>query len=125
MSAPASRRGFLCGLTTLPLIGGSVALIGSPSAVAEPVNSSLLDTYGTWLFYERRWLQFERYGVGGDQNHDGRFAILDRASGKAFDYVSMDNEAGRYHGREGEDPASSRAALILSAAGCDWRKGGL
>ena len=43
--APASRRGFLRGLTTLPLIGGGVALIGAPSAVAEPVTRSMLETY--------------------------------------------------------------------------------
>lgn len=125
MSRPASRRGFLSGLATLPLIGGSVALIGSPSAVAEPINDMLLETYDTWLFYERRWLQWERFGSRGTINPDERFAILDRATGRAFDYVSMANEAGRYHGREGENPASSRAALILSTAGCDWRKGGL
>lgn len=125
MTGPASRRSFLSGLATLPLIGGSVALIGSPSAVAEPVNDMLLETYDTWLFYERRWLQWERYGSRSEINPDDRFAILDRSTGRAFDYVSMINEAGRYHGREGESPASSRAALILSAAGCDWRKGRL
>lgn len=124
MTGPASRRGFLSGLVSLPLIGGGVTLIGRPSAVAEPVSSQLLDTYGTWLFYERRWLQFERYGAGGDLNRDGEFAILHKASGKAFDYVSLDNAAGRYHGND-EAPASARAALILSAAGCDWRRGDL
>lgn len=43
MSGPASRRGFLRGLTTLPLIGGGVTLIGRPAkavplfqAVAAP-----------------------------------------------------------------------------------------
>ncbi|UGB25573.1 hypothetical protein LPC10_22220 [Methylorubrum sp. B1-46] len=34
--APASRRGFLRGLTTLPLIGGGVTLIGSASAANVP-----------------------------------------------------------------------------------------
>ncbi|KQP53653.1 hypothetical protein ASF39_19920 [Methylobacterium sp. Leaf108] len=58
---PASRRGFPRGLTTLPLIGGSVALIVAPSAVAAPITDDLLDSYDAWLEYERRWLQWERH----------------------------------------------------------------
>lgn len=61
MSGPASRRGFLSGLATLPLIGGSVALIGSPSAVAEPLNQRLLDAYDEFLDGERRALKWERF----------------------------------------------------------------
>ena len=61
-----TRRGFLRGLTTLPLIGGGVTLIGNPTKAAEPVTSHLLDCYDTWLFYERRFLRFERFGPGGD-----------------------------------------------------------
>ena len=52
MTAPASRRGFLRGLTTLPLIGGSVALIGKPSAVAVPVSDELRTRYLGWLARE-------------------------------------------------------------------------
>lgn len=46
---PSSRRGFLRGLTRLPLIGGGVALIGAPTAVAEPLTPALLDSYEAWL----------------------------------------------------------------------------
>lgn len=57
-----SRRGFLRGLATLPLIGGSVTLIGSPSASAVPVTKALVDSYDAWLEYERRLLQWELCG---------------------------------------------------------------
>ncbi len=56
MSDPASRRGFLRSLTTLPLIGGGITLIGAPSAVAQPVTDGLLMAYNEWLFMERRML---------------------------------------------------------------------
>lgn len=120
MSRPDSRRGFLRGLTTLPLIGGSVALISTPSAVAEPVTRDMLDSYDAWLFYERRFFRFERYGTAdGDLGYDGRFVIADTVTGKNFDYVSLANAGGRFHGPD-TAPATSRAALVLSAVGCGW-----
>jgi hypothetical protein len=83
----------------------------------------LVDSYDAWLFYERRFLRFERYGPkGGDLSDDGRFVILDTATGQAFDWVYLSNAGGRFHGRE-EPAPSTRAAVVLSAAGCDWRDG--
>lgn len=38
----SSRRGSLRGLTSLPLIGGGVSLIGRPTAVAEPLTRAAL-----------------------------------------------------------------------------------
>ncbi len=67
----ADRRTFLRGLTSLPLIGGSVALIGAPSAVAEPATLPMLLQYANWLFYERRLLCREIGGAAGDW-HGGR-----------------------------------------------------
>ena len=37
------RRDFLRSLAALPLIGGSVALIGQPVAAATPVNLALAE----------------------------------------------------------------------------------
>lgn len=129
MSAPSDRRGFLRGLVSLPLIGGGVTLIGAPTAVAAPVTSDMLDSYDAWLFYKRRYLQFERYGrPEGDRACHGRFAIVDTQTGQRFDYVSIDNAGGHFHGSANPlvaPQASSRAALVLSTVGCDWREGGL
>lgn len=122
MTGPASRRGFLSGLTTLPLIGGSVALIGSPSAVAEPITHGLLENYDTWLECERRWLQWERYRTMPGVRVETPLSWAE--TGERFDYIHVANAAGHYHGGN-EAPASARAALVLTAVGCDWRKGGL
>jgi hypothetical protein len=81
-----------------------------------------LDSYDAWLFYERRFLRFERYGSanGADLGGDDRFAIMDKATGKAFDFVHVANAGGRFHG-PGDRQPSTRAAVVLSAVGCDWR----
>lgn len=124
MSGPSNRRGFLRGLTTLPLIGGAVTLIGAPSAVAEPLTPALLDSYDAWLFYERRYLRFQRYaGADKDLGYDRRFVIMDTETGKRFDWLAVDNAGGAFHNQH-PDP-TGRAALVLSAVGCDWRRGDL
>lgn len=98
-----ARRGFLRGLVTLPLIGGGVTLIGNPTAAAVPVTPELLDSYDAWLFYERRYLRFERFGRN------------------ASDWVLLDNPGAQFH--QSPDPLvapqpSTRAAAVLAAAGC-------
>lgn len=111
MTGPASRRGFLSGLVSLPLIGGGLTLIGNPSAVAEPASELLLREYANWLAYERYRAQVEAYGD-------------DRG-----DWYSLQGAAYRWHEQRGDRlnlivPPSTRAALVLSAVGCDWREGG-
>jgi len=129
MHDPNTRRGFLRGLASLPLIGGGVTLIGNPTRAAEPVTPGLLEAYDSWLFYERRFLRFERFGpiasrADKDDCHDPRFAFVDLSTGKAFDYVTLANAGGRYHGiGRGQPQPSTRAAVVLSAVGCNWREG--
>jgi hypothetical protein len=62
MHDPNTRRGFLRGLASLPLIGGGVTLIGNPTRAAEPVTLDLLDAYNERLFMERRMLCIEQWG---------------------------------------------------------------
>lgn len=125
MNSPANRRGFLRGLTTLPLIGGGVTLIGAPTAVAEPLTDELLDSYDAWLEYERRWLQWER---SRSRNWPTRFnlPLLMQINGedRPCDYVPAANGGAQFHGNN-EPPASSRAALVLSTVGCEWKGRGL
>ncbi|WP_157861950.1 hypothetical protein [Methylobacterium sp. Leaf361] len=128
MSGLASRRGFLRGLTTLPLIGGSVALIGAPSAVALPTSRELLDSYDAWLDMERRFLKWERFRSTElyDANPNCQCVWYDKVTGRRFDWVPLDNLGAGYH--MSDDPAkqpqpSSRAALVLSAVGCSWQGG--
>lgn len=116
-----SRRGFLRNLASLPLIGGGLTLIGSPTAAAVPVTPDLLDSYDAWLHFERRWLQFERFGAKGterDKLADG-WVFLNERTGRAYsDMVRCANGGGHYHGNVA--PASTRAAVVLSAVGCGW-----
>ena len=52
MSPALPRRGFLRGLASLPLIGGSVALIGQPTKAAGPVTQAMLADYADFLAIE-------------------------------------------------------------------------
>ncbi len=109
----ASRRGFLQGLAGLPLIGGGVTLIGAPTAAAAPVTDQLLDTYVEWLNGELVDLAVERLQGGWEDR---------RVHG---------TPAFRFHHpvRWGQprpatwQPASARAAVVLSAVGCVWEGG--
>lgn len=105
-----SRRGFLRGLTTLPLIGGGVTLIGAPTAVAEPISTHLLKQYETWLGVEQMRVARE---LGRSQHTSIAF------HGAAHDW-HFDRERLTY--RNGAP--STRAALVLATVGCDWREGG-
>ena len=120
---PMPRRGFLAGLARLPLIGGSVALLGRPSAVAEPVTRDMLFSYKDWLKYEHRMLCWElpRYdhekarmleSVGGSSGCPG---------GDWHFQWSLPGARGPAGWLDAPQP-STRAALVLSAVGCDWRR---
>ena len=117
------RRTFLRQLTTLPLIGGSVALIGSPQAVAEPVTTSLATAYKTWLQNELRLLSYEMAAYpdvvawyGSDRTSVSR--SLERCV-----QLTGVGEVPRFHDWTlRQDKPSSRAALVLSTVGADWRE---
>lgn len=121
MNAPANRRGFLRGLVSLPLIGGGVTLIGAPSAVAEPVTPRLLREYHDWLMYERNEV-IREIEIGG-RTQFGPNAVFGSALRwhRTRGERRLDSE-GEMMG-DGVSFPSTRAALVLSAVGCDWREG--
>lgn len=104
MSKIIQRRGFLRGLTTLPLVGGSVSMIGSPTRADVPITRDLLENYATWLDMERRWLAWERCGDDKSQ-----FDMLYRT-------IWLECPVGSFHPDSGQP--SARAAMVLSAVGC-------
>lgn len=107
MRVPASRRGFLSGLTTLPLIGGSVALIGSPVRAAPPVTPGMLATYSCWLAYERRALHWASLNPRDTE----MIPCVNPAMNFHFDMERFDRD------RWGIE-AQQRAPVVLAAVGC-------
>ena len=115
MTAPASRRGFLRGLVSLPLVGGGVAILGDPMAVAAPVTPRLLGAYSEWLRVERNLLHLELFP---DADPRARPYLVPPGAGAARHFHAPP------HPGSWRDlpPASARAALVSSAVGCDWRR---
>jgi hypothetical protein len=86
-----------------------VTLIGNPTAAAEPISDQLLDTYDSWLFFERWTLSRERFP--GDMR---RHNFVPTAPGTMAFINDMDL---------GRSSAVNRAAVVLSTVGCPWREG--
>jgi hypothetical protein len=57
-----AHRGFRRGLARLPLIGGSVTILGNPTKAAEPITEAMLQANATSLEMERRFPNWERAG---------------------------------------------------------------
>ena len=119
------RRSFLRGLAALPLIGGGVTLIGDPTAAAVPVTDALHARYVAWLAHEHR---------AALQEHARRMVLAtwtpgpnsyDRSAQDCADRVCRDGIEPMFWFPGQPDierivtsaPASSRAAVMLSAAG--------
>ncbi len=111
MSDAPSRRGFLRGLVTLPLIGGGVTLIGRPTGVAEPVSLHLLSQYASWIEGER---QRVAHAIGID-------SAAFHLDGPTADWHRLECQG---TAEERRQRAATRAAVVLSAVGCDWRSPG-
>ena len=108
-----ARRGFLRGLASLPLIGGGVALFGQPTAVAEPVTVDLLATYADWLHFERRVLMSEL--TGHQPREAGKLALFVGTRSDDFHFP-------RGMTYQQAPQPSTRAALVLSTVGLNWRE---
>lgn len=108
------RRAFLSSLAALPMIGGSVALIGQPTAAAVVPTIGILTNYESWLAWERYQLQREIWG--------------DDVARRCTTFLAMNNPGEQWHNpwRDGEvcPPASTRAAVVLATVGCPLEEPG-
>lgn len=120
LAYPLPRRGFLAGLAKLPLVGGSVALLGQPSAVAEPVSEALLWSYKSWLHYEQRMLSYELAGHDRDRSKDISRLFFMACPGADWHFQWARKGMRGLSGWDDAPQPSTRAALVLSAVGCDW-----
>ena len=109
-----SRRGLLRGLATLPLIGGSVALIGKPTAVAVPMTLPLIDRYVAWLAAEHAAAI-----VAHEELHYphlvGTGSLEQRWNRQPMFWFPDDPVA---HANVRATSPATRAAIVLSAVGC-------
>lgn len=101
----------------------------APNVAALPLSRDLLDSYDAFLHFERRKLRWERFGPEGYEHafDDPEIEVVfrDSRTGKCFDFVSIDNAGGQFHDYGPAAPkASDRAAVVLAAVGCDWRREG-
>lgn len=121
MSNSSEQSGILRRLTTLPLVGGSVALIGNPTAVDLEPTPVMLEAYSAWLNFELMHLNASIH----PPTLDGGVSMA----------VAMRNDGAKFHLREmAASPSCStdapwerlglaarhRAALVLSTVGCGW-----
>lgn len=115
MTGLHDRRGFLRGLATLPLIGGGVALIGNPTRADEPITPALLKHYVGWLGRE--------YGEAHDELLRTGFTFGQGSWGPiAYQYGYRVLATSAVNALVESAPPSSRAAVVLSAVGVDWRE---
>ena len=126
----APRRDFLRGLVALPLIGGSIALLGSPQAVAVEATDQLLFEYTQWLAWEKvaatEQLHGGWSGERGYLEEHAAFHVAQHLHGagshpRHYQGINSGLRSNAYTWHHGAPPASTRAALVLSTVGCDWR----
>ena len=106
---------FLSGLAGLPLVGGSVALIGRTTAAAVPVTTALLESYRDWLAVELGETLCElapRY-----QPEHAALASRFRREWCRETYVLNPDFGPDRFATPPTVPPSTRAAVVLSAAG--------
>ncbi len=112
----SDRRTFLRGLASLPLIGGSVALIGNPTAAAVPASREMLESYKSWLFMEHRMLSLEMASYDPQLGQVIEQQFMTGTPGDRW-HFQWRNPGHRLAGWPDAPQPSTRAAVILSAAG--------
>ncbi|RYC28753.1 hypothetical protein D3273_27650 [Lichenibacterium minor] len=112
-----SRRDFLRGLVSLPLIGGGLTLTGNPTAAAVPVTPVLQDRYIAWLANEHAAALFERDMPGSVANEEHLRLCTDWHFARARVPLWWFPEAPDIERVTAYSKPSKRAAVILSAAG--------
>ena len=124
MMAPIARRGLLRGLASLPLIGGSVAVIGKPTAAAVPITDALHERYLGWLAHEHRAAVREHAYRKALAHYEARLVgvVPDgeawaRAEGERASYLAWAPAVSDIEALVASDRPSNRAAVILAAAG--------
>lgn len=113
-----TRRGFLSSLASLPFIGGGVKLIGAPSAAAVPVSLELLRRYRLFLNKELFATQTEIVSIESPRHFvDMGFSLSDPSSWRGLPLWWPTPDDHVLDPPLTHSPASTRAAVVLGAAG--------
>lgn len=107
-----SRRSTLKALAALPCITAPAIFAATEAPADVPITNEMLENYATFLWIERHNLLVERYGLDGYRDRQ-KLLYTDNAAADFFN---------GQHPWKAEQPASSRAALVLNAVGIDWRQ---
>ena len=114
MMSNTTRRLFLSRVPALAAVAGlfsrSAAVAAPLETLTEAEREELLDAYDEWLYFERRMLHVERFGLER-VNYTENFIPCTAAHNYHFPMW-------------GEPPAptpSTRAMKVLAAVDCSWR----
>ena len=110
LERPSPRRGFLRGLLALPLVGGGVQLVGSPSAVAAPPSRVLLERYLAWIAREHAEVLIEM-DFGPTSTRRGEQHLYQPLQWFPDDGPAIASVLSA--------KPSTRAALVLATVGCE------
>lgn len=120
------RRGFLHALAALPLIGGGLKLIGSPSAAALPISADLLRRYVGFVNRELFAAHVELTLVQSPHHFVNMgFSLADASTWRNLPVWWPVPADADLDSLVTSSPASSRAAVVLAAAGLSPRAGTL
>ena len=126
LTTPMPRRGFLRALANLPLIGGSIMLLGTPSAAAVSISVDLLRKYRLFLNKELFATQIEIESVVSPFHFANMgFSLSDPSSWSGLPMWWPTPDDSVLDSLVTQKPPSSRAAVVLSAAGLSLAAGAL
>ena len=115
---PILRRGFLRALAGLPLIGGNIALIGEPVAAATPISLDLLRRYAIFLGRELQAARIEMELIRSPRYFADRgLSLNDPETWRSEAWWMEIPKEPAVEALITSRPASTRAAVVLSAAG--------
>jgi hypothetical protein len=113
-----SRRGFLSSLVSLPFVGGGLKLFGAPAAAAVPISADLLRQYMLFLRRESQAARIEFDLVSYPYHFENMgYSLTDAGTWRNAPWWEELPACPAVETVILASPASSRAALVMAAAG--------
>jgi len=110
------RRAALGALASMP----ALAILGAPTAAAEPVTRALLERYVAWLANEHAAALVELYPIDPTSS-DAASRMASWESQRRQTPLQWFPDAPDIERLVTATKPSTRAAVVMSAVGCEWR----